>query len=35
MEAALTNIKEVIELYLEVIKEKGKPIPQNDYRMRS
>jgi predicted RNase H-like HicB family nuclease len=28
-EEALKNIKEAIELYLEVLKEDGKPIPQD------
>ena len=28
-EGALKNIKEAIELYLEVLKEDGKPIPQD------
>jgi len=28
-EEALNNIKEAIELYIEVLKEDGKPIPQD------
>ena len=28
-EEALKNIKEAIELYLEVLKEEGKPIPKD------
>jgi predicted RNase H-like HicB family nuclease len=31
-EVALANIKEVIELYLEVLEEKGQPIPEDDYQ---
>ncbi|MFB2982016.1 type II toxin-antitoxin system HicB family antitoxin [Microseira sp. BLCC-F43] len=30
---AITNIKEAIELYIEVLQEKGQPIPEDRFDM--